>query len=125
VNGDRAWIRLLLVGLGLVGAAFAITGMLVALPPVNGGTCGPGQGSEAPIVALLDPVTIGAGPEPPKSNAAGRTQWSAFVHACQSATDDRAVIAFPILVVSLGIALLGAVIVGRRSRRAGRGVRAG
>ena len=116
---------MLLVGLGLLGAAFAITGLLVALPPVTGGTCGPGQGSEAPIVALFDPVTIGAGPEPPKSDAAGRTQWSAFVHACQSATDDRAVIAFPILVASLGIALIGAVVVGRKSRRPGRGVLTG
>ena len=55
------------------------------------------------------------------ATAAGRTQWFAFVHACQSATDDRAVISFPILVVSLGIALLGAVVVGRKSRRARRG----
>jgi hypothetical protein len=112
---------LLLVGLGLAGAAFAVTGLLVALPPVTGGTCGPGQGSEAPIVALFDPVTIGAGPEPPAKDAAGRTQWSAFVHACQSATDDRAAISFPVLVVSLVIAFLGAVAVGRKSRRHGKG----
>ncbi len=111
---------MLLVCVGLAGAAFAITSLLVALPPVAGGTCGPGQGSEAPIVALFDPVTIGAGPEPPAADRAGRTQWFAFVDACQSATDDRAVISFPILVVSLGIALLGAVVVGRKSRRARR-----
>lgn len=121
VSTGRVWIRFLLVCLGLAGAAFAVTSLLVALPPVNGGTCGPGQGSEAPIVALFDPVTIGAGPEPPASDAAGRAQWSGFVHACQSATDYRAVISFPILVVSLGIAILGAVVVGRKSRRSRRG----
>lgn len=111
---------MLLVCLGVAGAAFAVTGLLVALPPVSGGTCGPGQGSEAPIVALFDPVTIGAGPEPPAADTAARTQWSSFVHACQSATDDRAVISFPILVVSLAVALLGVLVVGRRSRRSGR-----
>src|SRR5580704_970822 len=111
------WTRLVLVILGLFGAAFAITGLLVALPsPAVGGTCGPGKGSEAAIVALFDPITIGAGPEPAATDAAARAQWSAFIHECQTAADNRALAAFPILVVSAGVAVIGAVVVGRRAR---------
>jgi hypothetical protein len=106
-----------LVCLGLFGAAFAIAGLLTALPPpAVGGTCGPGQGSEAAIVALLDPVTIGAGPEPAASDVTGRAQWSEFVSECQRATDDRALAAFPILIVSVGVAILGPLVVWRRAR---------
>jgi hypothetical protein len=111
------WTRLVLVILGLFGAAFAITGLLVALPsPAVGGTCGPGKGSEAAIVALFDPITIGAGPEPAATDAAARAQWSAFIHECQTAADNRALAAFPILIVSAGVAVIGAVVVGRRAR---------
>ena len=109
---------LILVCLGLFGAAFAITGLLSPLPPpAAGGTCGPGQGSEAAIVALFDPITIGAGPEPVATDAAGRAQWSAFVHECQTAADDRALAAFPILVVSAGVAIIGPLVVWKRARR--------
>jgi hypothetical protein len=114
------WTRLVLVSLGLFGAAFAITGLLIALPrPAAGGTCGPGQASEAAIVALFDPNTIGAGPEPPATDAAARAQWLAFVHECQTAADNRALAAFPILVVSAAIAIIGAVMVGRKTRSSG------
>jgi hypothetical protein len=112
------WTRLIFVGLGLFGAAFAVTGLLTALPrPAVGGTCGPGQGSEAAIVALFDPQTIGAGPEPATTDTAGRAQWSAFVQECQTAADDRALAAFPVLIVSAGVAIIGAMAVQRRARR--------
>jgi hypothetical protein len=112
------WTRLILVALGLFGAAFAVTGLLTPLPrPTFGGTCGPGQGSEAAIVALFDPQTIGAGPEPAATDTAGRAQWSAFVQECQTAADDRALAAFPVLIVSAGVAIIGAIAVQRRARR--------
>jgi hypothetical protein len=108
--------RFVFVCLGLFGAAFAITGLLVALPrPAAGGTCGPGQGSEAAVVALLDPITIGAGPEPAATDATGRTQWSAFIHECQTAADDRVLAALPILIVSAGVAIFGPLVVRRRT----------
>jgi hypothetical protein len=105
------------VCLGVFGAAFAVTGLLTALPPpAAGGTCGPGQGSEAAIVAIFDPITIGAGPEPPATNASARSQWSAFVRDCQTAADHRALAAFPILLVSIALVVIGPV-AWRRSRR--------
>ncbi len=108
--------RLVLVFLGLFGAVFAVTGLLVGLPPpAAGGTCGPGQGSEAAIVAFFDPITIGAGPEPPITDAAGRAQWMAFVDQCQTSADNRVLAAFPILVVSAGIVVLGLLLFRRRS----------
>jgi hypothetical protein len=115
---SRSWIRLAFAFLGVFGAAFAVTGMLVALPkPAAGGTCGPGTGSEAAIQALLDPGSIGAGPEPPASNSAGRAQWQAFVDECQTTTDDRAIAALVIFVVSIGIAVFGPTLVAGRKRR--------
>ncbi len=94
--------------LGLFGAAFAISGVLFVLPlPAAGGTCGPGRASEAPIVALLDPVSIGAGPEPAASEATSRGMWLAFVSECQSSTDNRAIAALVILVLSIGVAVVG------------------
>ena len=111
---SRTWVRLAVVFVGTLGAAIAITGMFIALPsPSVGGTCGPGQGSEAAIVALFNPVSIGAGPEPPASNANGRTEWSAFVAECQSSADGRILGALCLLVASVGIILLG-LLVGRR-----------
>ena len=104
----RMWIRLGFALLGIVGAAIAITAIVVALPqPAVGGTCGPGQSSEAPIVALFNPGSIGAGAEPPASDATGRVQWLAFVGECQSSTDGRVLAGFGILVLSVGVALLG------------------
>ncbi len=112
------WVRIVLVSLGLFGAAFAVTGLLVGLPrPAAGGTCGPGRGSEAAVVAFFDPVTIGAGPEPSTTNSAAHADWVAFVQECQTAADDRAAAAFPILVISVGLLAIGAVL-GRRSRHA-------
>jgi hypothetical protein len=111
---SRTWVRLAVVFVGTLGVAIAITGMFIALPgPSVGGTCGPGRGSEAAIVALVNPGSIGAGTEPPATNAEGRTEWSAFVAECQSSADGRVLGAVCLLVASAGIALLG-LLVGRR-----------
>lgn len=111
-------LRTALVFLGLFGAGLAISGLLVALPvPAAGGTCGPGRASEAPIVALLDPVSIGAGPEPPVSESASRADWVAFVSECQTAADNRGLAALAILVVSAGVALVVPMLLFRRRRR--------
>ncbi len=113
-----SWAAWICVLLGVFGATVALSGLFAALPaPGAGGTCGPGQSSEAAIVALLDPVTIGAGAEPPASQAAPRKQWRAFVDECQTAADNRALVAFPILVVSIGVAVVGILLQLRRSRR--------
>jgi hypothetical protein len=115
---SRSWIRLAFAFLGAFGVAFAITGMLVALPkPAAGGTCGPGRNSEAAVRALFDPSSIGAGPEPPASDSAGRTQWQAFVDECQTTTDDRAIAALVIFVLSIGIGIAGPTMVIGRKRR--------
>ncbi|HWE70072.1 MAG TPA: hypothetical protein VG205_06900 [Acidimicrobiales bacterium] len=115
-TGTR-WILPAIIGVGLFGMALAVSGLLTGLPgPTVGGTCGPGLGSEPAIVAIFDPVTIGAGPEPPATNAAARTQWTSFVNQCQSSATDRALAAFPILVVSAGVAVLGFLLFRRRSR---------
>ena len=101
-------IAVALVFLGLFGTAFAITGFLVALPkPAIGGTCGPGKSSEAAIVALFNPGSIGAGPEPPATSATERADWMAFVGECQASADGRVLGALVILVVSLVVALVG------------------
>ena len=103
-----SWFRVALVFLGLFGAAFAITGFLVALPkPAIGGTCGPGKSSEAAIVALFNPGSIGAGPEPPATSATERADWMAFVGECQASADGRVLGALVILVVSLVVSLVG------------------
>jgi hypothetical protein len=113
------WIALLLVCLGLFGLAVSVTGLWTALPPpAVGGTCGPGQGtSETAIEALVDPSSIGAGPEPAAVNTAARANWSQFVHECQSATNNRAVATLPALIVSAGITVVGILLLRRRSRR--------
>lgn len=111
-------IRLIFLCIGIFGAAFAVTGVLVALPaPAAGGTCGPGKGSEAPIVALFDPHSIGAGPEPAVTNTAAREDWLAFVGECQASTDDRAIAASIIFLLSIGIAVVGPLLVLRRRRQ--------
>lgn len=112
------WIPLVLVCLGLFGLAVSVTGLWADLPPpAVGGTCGPGQGSsETAIEALVDPVSIGAGPEPAAVNAAARAQWTRFVHECQSATNDRAVTTLPVLIVSAGITVVGIVLLRRKTR---------
>jgi hypothetical protein len=115
-TGTR-WIPPVIIGVGLFGVALAISGLLTGLPgPSVGGTCGPGLGSEPAIVAIFDPVTIGAGPEPPATNAAARTQWTSFVNQCQNSANNRAFATFPILVVSAGVAVFGLLLFRRRSR---------
>jgi hypothetical protein len=118
-TSSTPWIALLLVCLGLFGLAVSVTGLWTNLPPpAVGGTCGPGQGtSETAIEALVDPGSIGAGPEPGAVDAAARTNWSQFVHECQSATNDRAVATLPVLIVSAGITVVGFVLLRRRSGR--------
>jgi hypothetical protein len=111
-------IRLVFLVIGVFGAAFAVSGVLIALPaPAAGGTCGPGQASEAPIVALFDPHSIGAGPEPATTNTAARDDWVAFVSECQASTDDRSIAAAIILLLSIGIAVVGPMLVLRRRRK--------
>jgi hypothetical protein len=113
-------IRLVFLVIGVFGAAFAVSGVLIALPaPAAGGTCGPGQASEAPIVALFDPHSIGAGPEPATTNTAARDDWVAFVSECQASTDDRSIAAAIILLLSIGIAVVGPMLVLRRRRKPG------
>jgi hypothetical protein len=112
------WFGLTLVLLGLFGAAFAISGLLIDLPkPAIGGTCGSGQFSETAIVALFDPGSIGAGAEPPASKATDRTKWMAFVAECQASTDSRALGTLVVLAVSAGVGLGGAVLLLRVRRR--------
>lgn len=110
-------VRLAFVAIGVFGAVFAISGLVIALPkPAAGGTCGPGAVSEAPIVAVLDPVSIGAGQEPSTSNATSHEQWLAFVGECQASADGTVLAALAILVASAGVAILGPRIVLRRRR---------
>ena len=114
---DHDWPRLTIIYLGLFGAALAIAGMMIALPAQAIGTCGPGSGSESAAIAFFDPITIGAQPEPPASNPAGRAEWRTFVHGCQSAADTRMFITLPLLAVSVGLVILGVVLILRRNRR--------
>ena len=111
----QSWVRLAFAFVGLLGATFAITGVLIALPaPSAGGTCGPGRGSETPIEALLNPGSIGAGAEPAATNAEARYQWSAFVSECQASADGRVLAGLAILVASVGVGVLGPMVVLRR-----------
>jgi hypothetical protein len=115
----RMGFRLIFVFLGLFGAAFAITGLLVALPkpPLQGATCGPGKSSEPAIVAFFDPGSIGAGPEPATTHATDRVDWMAFVGECQASTDGRVLATFAILVLSVVVALAGTAWVRRDGRK--------
>jgi hypothetical protein len=112
-------VRLAFAFIGLFGVAFAVTGMLVPLPkPAVPGTCGPGRDSETAIEALFNPGSIGAGPEPPASQTAAHQEWQDFVDDCQATTDNRAGAALAIIVVSVGVAFVGPVLVaGRKKRR--------
>jgi hypothetical protein len=100
--------RVVLVFLGLFGAAFAITGALVAMPrPQVGGTCGPGPSSESSMVAFFDPGSIGAEQEPSAAHATDRADWMAFVGECQASADGRILASLAILVLSIALALAG------------------
>jgi hypothetical protein len=106
------------VFLGVFGVAFAVTGLLVALPqPAVGGTCGPSKSSETSIEAFFNPASIGAGREPATTHAADRADWLAFVGECQASTDGRVLATFAILVLSVGVALGGIVLARRGLRR--------
>jgi hypothetical protein len=116
--GRRPILGIVVISVGLFGAAFALSGLLGPLPlPLGGGTCGPGAGSESAVVAFFDPVTIGAGPEPPTSQAAGHSAWVVFVNSCQTATDQRMAVTLPIMVVSVVLVIVGLVVVVRRYRK--------
>jgi hypothetical protein len=117
-RSEISWTALVLIFVGLFGVAVALTALWSELPaPAAGGTCGPGRGSETAIEALVDPGSIGAGAEPPTTHAAARAQWNQFVNECQSATNDRALLAAPVLVVSIGITIVGFVLLRRRGSR--------
>jgi hypothetical protein len=109
---------LILVFLGLFGAAFAITGALVALPsPQVGGTCGPGSSSESSIVAFFDPGSIGAHAEPSTAHATDRADWMAFVGECQASADGRTLASFAILILSVAVGLAGLAWLRQAGRR--------
>jgi hypothetical protein len=105
------WAIVALLFVGVFGGALAITGAVAALPPVAGGTCGPGTNSEAAIVALFDPGSIGAGPEPATNANGGRQEWKAFVHECQTAADNRGLVVLAVLVGSIVVVAVGSVLV--------------
>jgi hypothetical protein len=117
-RSEVSWAALVLIFVGLFGVAVALTALWSELPaPAAGGTCGPSRGSETAIEALVDPGSIGAGAEPPATRAAARAQWNQFVDECQSATNDRALLAFPVFVVSAGLTVAGFVLLRRRGNR--------
>lgn len=100
VGAVRVGCTLLFIGFLAAAATIALT----PLPaPAAGVSCGPGASSESAIVAFFDPVSIGAGAEPPAASA-GRSQWLAFVSECQSSTDTR--------MVKAGATLAGAILLG-------------
>jgi len=110
--------RVVFVFLGLFGAAFAITGALVAMPrPQVGGTCGPGSSSESSMVAFFDPGSIGAEREPSAAHATDRADWMAFVGECQASADGRILASLAILVLSIALALGGVAWAWRAGRR--------
>ena len=86
----RILLVLVFVFIGCFGVAYAAAGMLTALPaPAIGGTCGPSTGSETALEALAQPSSIGAGPEPSRTNTTGHRQWETFVQQCQTLADRR------------------------------------
>jgi len=104
----RVLLIILFVFLGCFGVAYAAAGMLTALPaPAIGGTCGPSTGSETALEALAQPGSIGAGPEPPTSNATAHRQWSTFVQQCQDLADRRGLASAAIFVISIVVASVG------------------
>ena len=104
--------------IGCFGIAYAAAGMLTALPaPAIGGTCGPSTGSETAAEALTEPGSIGAGPQPAKSNVTGYHQWQTFVQQCQALADRRGLASLAVLVISLVVAGVGLVWVLRRSKK--------
>jgi hypothetical protein len=104
----RVLLILLFVFLGCFGVAYAAAGMLTALPaPAIGGTCGPSTGSETALEALAKPGSIGAGPEPPVSNATAHHQWLTFIQQCQDLADRRGLASLAVFVISISVAGVG------------------
>ncbi len=115
----RVFLVLVFVFIGCFGVAYAAAGMLSALPaPAVGGTCGPSTASETALEALAEPGSIGAGPEPPTSNATAHHQWQSFVDECQTLADRRGLASLAIFVISIVVAGVGLVWVLRRPRSA-------
>lgn len=113
----RVALVLLFLFIGCFGVAYAAAGMLTALPaPAVGGTCGPSTGSETALEALAEPGSIGAGPEPPASNATAHHQWQTFIQQCQSLADRRGLASLAVFVLSLAVAAIGLIWVLRRPR---------
>ncbi len=113
----RVALVLLFVFIGCFGTAYAAAGMLTALPaPAVGGTCGPSTGSETALEALVQPGSIGAGPEPPVSNATAHHQWQTFIQQCQSLADRRGLASLAVFVISVAVAATGLIWVLRRPR---------
>jgi hypothetical protein len=113
----QQWMKLLFVVAGLFGIAFAVAGLVVPLPnPAVGGTCGPGVAAEAPIAAVLNPGSIGAGPEPAATDVEGHQQWLAFIGECQATADGRTLAAVLIVLGSAGLVVGGPKLVDRTSR---------
>ncbi len=104
-----------LAAVGAFVGAFAVNGLVAPLPkPAAGGTCGPGDGSEAAVRAIVDPHSIGAGPRPPASQRSALANWKAFVHDCQTAADQRAAVVAGLLVLAVALLAVGLVLVRRR-----------
>ena len=116
----RILLILLFTFIGCFGVAYAAAGMLTALPaPAIGGTCGPSTGSETAGEALARPGSIGAGPEPAKSNVTAHHQWQTFIQQCQALADRRGLASAAILVISLAVAGIGLFWVLRKPRQDG------
>ena len=104
----RVFLIIVLVFLGCFGVAYGVTGMLTALPaPAIGGTCGPSTASETALQALTEPGSIGAGPQPPKSNVTAHRQWQTFIDQCQDLADRRGLASLAIVVISISVAGAG------------------
>ena len=83
----------------------AVTVLLVPLQKVPTGTCGPSTSSESAAEAFFNPGSIGAGSES-KAQAQGTlAQWKSFVHACQSTTDARVIVAASVIIGALLVGL--------------------
>ena len=99
----RQLLVLLVLVVSCFGMAFGAAGMLTALPaPAVGGTCGPSTASETALQALVDPSSIGAGPEP-RAGTAAHQQWQAFVDQCQTLADRRGLASAAIFIGSLAV----------------------
>jgi len=113
----RVLLIILFVFLGCFGFAYGASGMLTALPaPAIGGTCGPSTASETALQALAEPSSIGAGPQPPKSNVTAHRQWQTFIQQCQDLADRRGLKSLAIMMISILVGGVGLFWVLRKRR---------